>query len=233
MMELIHMTATYSNAMLVAILPQVSDFAMNLDLPGPQPITASQVIEFRPSPYKGEIGGGLMLSNHYWFSYADGHVMSFRSPDNFFGRDDIIENWRRYTGKDNITTNRAIELARQTLCKLGYNVEELHADVPPTSAQFPFDFQGYRIPHFQMRWESEGTNSAGEDSGVSLHFEMNLDKKSFTGMSLISRKLRRPPPKVDVEPELESDYQKRTGVKMFVRTNAPPRLPKPESDNRE
>lgn len=225
-MELIHMTAVYSNAMLVAILPQVSDFAKELDLPIPQPITASQVIEFRPSPYKGEIGGGLMLSNHYWFSYADGHVMSFRSPDRFFGREDLIENWRRFTGKDNMTTNQAIEMARQTLKKLGYKLEELYADAPPTTFHPPFDFQGHHIPHCQIIWDTDKkTNSVGADLSVYLHFEMNLDKKTFTGMSLIGRKLRRPPPKVDVEPELESEYRKKHPVQMFIRSNAPPRFP--------
>jgi hypothetical protein len=224
MMELIHITAVYTNAMLVAILPQVSDFAKKLNLPVPQPITASQVVEFKPSPYKGEIGGGLMLSNHYWFSYADGHVLSFRSPDNFFSEDDPVANWQHYVGKENMTTNQAIELARKTLRDLGYKPEELHADVPPTNVQLPFDYQGKHIPQFQMRWESSETNSAGHETSVSLHFDVNLDKKSFTGMALIGQKLRRPPPKVDVEPELESHFRERTKAKLFIRTNAPARL---------
>jgi len=221
MMELIHMTATYSNAVLVAILPQVSDFAKKLDLPVAQPITANQVVEFGPSPYKGEIGGGLMLSNHYWFSYADGHVMSFRAPDNFFSEDDPVANWQRYVGKENMTTNQAVELARQTLRALGYKPEELHADVAPTSVQLPFDYQGKHIPQFQMRWESSETNSAGHETSVSLHFDVDLDKKAFTGMALIGQKLRRPSPKVDVEPELESHFKERTKAVPFVRTNAP------------
>jgi len=219
------MTAVYSNAVLVAILPQVSDFAKRLNLPIPQPITASQVVEFRPNRYKGEIGGGLMLSNHFWFSYADGHVMSFKSPDNFFSEDDPVANWQHYVGKENMTTNEAIALVRQSLRDLGYDPRELHADGPPTSVQFPFDFQGKHIPQFQMRWESSETNSAGEDTSVSLHFDMDLDKKAFTQIVLISRKLRRPPPKVDVEPELESHFQERSKAIPFVRTDVPARLP--------
>jgi len=62
MMQLIHMTATYSNAMLVAILPHVSDCAKQLDLPITQPITTSQVAHFRPSPYKNIITGGIWLA---------------------------------------------------------------------------------------------------------------------------------------------------------------------------
>jgi hypothetical protein len=39
-----------------------------------------------------------------------------------------------------------------------------------------------------------------------------------------SRKIWRTQPKIDVEPQLESDYQKRIGGKIFVRINAPPRF---------
>jgi len=31
--------------------------------------------------------------------------------------------------------------------------------------------------------------------------------------------------KVDVEPELESDFRKRTGVKLFIRSSAPAHVP--------
>ena len=61
-MELIHMTAAYSNAVLVAILPHVSDFAKKLDLPIPQPITATQVLKSRPSPYQGRVEASEKVS---------------------------------------------------------------------------------------------------------------------------------------------------------------------------
>lgn len=234
MMELIHITAAYSNAVLVAILPQVSDFAKKLNLPVPQPITASQVVHFGIPPRKGEIGGGIWLSNHFWFAYSDGHVDSFRSPDNMFGREDLLENWRQFTGKENMTTNQAIEMARDTLRKLGYNLQELHVDVPPTSVQLPFDYQGYHIPQVQMRWDGpDEADPTGHDLSVHVTFAVNLDKKTITQFTLISGKLRRPPPKVDVEPELESDYLKNHSFKMFTRTNAPPRFPTSEPDKRE
>ena len=228
-MELIHITAAYSNAVLTAILPQVSDFAKQINLQIPLPITAEQVVRFGISPYKGEIGGGIWLSNNYQFSYADGHVMSFRSPDNFFGRDDLLENWQRFTGKENMTTNQAIEMAREALSKLGYKLEELHVDVPPTLVQPPGDFHGHHIPHFQIRWDApEELDSTGHNLTVHVAVEINLDKKSFTGMSIISGKIQRPPPKIDVEPELESEFRKKHSVQMFVRTNAPPRFPVPK-----
>ena len=88
MMEIIHMTAAYSNAVLLAILPHVSDFSKKLGLPLPQPVTAGQVVWFRPSAYKGSVEGGLILSNRYWYAFANGCVQGFRTPDNAFYDDD-------------------------------------------------------------------------------------------------------------------------------------------------
>src|ERR1022692_2479134 len=69
MVELIHMTAAYSNALLVAILPHISGFAAKLDLPVKQPITFSDVTSSSPSPYKGLIADAVLLTNNYWFLF--------------------------------------------------------------------------------------------------------------------------------------------------------------------
>jgi len=85
MEQLIHITATYSNALLVAILPHVSDFSKKLELPIPQPITVAQVRRFNLNPYNGHLSGSVVLTNRYWFAFDEGgYVVSFRSPDNFF-----------------------------------------------------------------------------------------------------------------------------------------------------
>lgn len=225
-MELIHMTATYSNAMLVAILPQVSDFSAKLDLPIQQPITASQVTWFKPSPYKDFIGGGLTLSNGYWFAFNSGYVNGFRSPDNVFTDQDHGANWPKYAyGKDNMTTNDAIALARESLRKLGCTPEMLGCDVPPQSITGPYDTKdGHHVPDCQIRWERYPHPKSAEEQASNdvVTVEINLEKKSLTGLSMISRQLWKSPPKVDVEPELEKDFKKRSLGTMFIRSNAPP-----------
>jgi hypothetical protein len=231
MMELVHMTATYSNAMLVAILPHISDFSKKLDLPIPQPITASQVVWFNPSPYKDFIGGGLVLSNHCWFSYNNGCVQGFRTPDNVFYDQDPAANWPKYAyGKDNMTTNDAIELARESLRKLGYTPELLGCDAPPKSVTGPYDTKdGHHVPDCQIRWESipePKTPEESKDNDI-VTVEINMEKKTITGLNITSRKIWRAPPKVDVEPQLERDFKKqKIGGSMFIRTNAPASLPK-------
>src|SRR6185312_4821041 len=125
-MELIHMTATYSNALLVAIMPHVSDFSKKLELPIPQPVTPAMVREFRPSPYKEFIGGAVILTNGDWFTFNNGAVDGYRSPDNAFKDDAPAENWPKYAyGKDNMTTNDCLALARESLTKIGYKPELL------------------------------------------------------------------------------------------------------------
>ena len=210
----IHVTAAFSNAVLVAILPHISNFAKKLDLPIPQPITASQVAHFNVNPMKGFIGGGLWLTNNYQFAFDNGYVQMFRNlNDNPFLIDDAAQTWPRFAGKDSMTTNDAIELARDTLRKLGYDPKLLRADGPPFSVQGSYDMKaGYHFPYCDIRWD---------DDIVGLHFQIDMNKKVLVGMSISSTNCFRPDPKIDVVPELESEYQRRVREKMFTRTNAP------------
>ena len=46
--KLLHMTLAYSNAVLMVVMTNVSDFAKRLDLPISQPVTTAQVQKFVP-----------------------------------------------------------------------------------------------------------------------------------------------------------------------------------------
>lgn len=106
MEQLIHITATYSNTLLVAILPYVSDCAKKLELPIVQPVTVEQVARFRPSPYKGHMTGAVWLTNGYWFAFTERYVDSFRAPKNwFYELDYALEHITSYMGQTSMTTN--------------------------------------------------------------------------------------------------------------------------------
>jgi len=90
---LIHITATYSNAVLVAILPHLSDCAKSLDLPMSNPITMSEVDDFAPPVYTDVASGAVWLTNHDWFAFTEGCVDGFRTPDNCSLSKILI--WRR------------------------------------------------------------------------------------------------------------------------------------------
>src|SRR5437879_1330548 len=84
MLELFQITAQYSNAVLVAIMPYVADFAKRLDLPLAQPVTVAQVASFRCSPRSDHFGGRVTLTNGYEFSFDRGRISQYRSPKSYF-----------------------------------------------------------------------------------------------------------------------------------------------------
>jgi hypothetical protein len=211
-MELIHMTATYSNAMLVALLPHVSDCAKKLDLPIVQPITLASVEKFNPSPYKDLISGGLGLTNKYWFSFERGYVDMFRSPNDWFYNQEL-EGVERFAGEDNMTTNDAVELARRSFVKLGYRLDELPLTNAPTRIDGPFDTKKIgHVPFCSVVWQT---------NAYTVKFDINLESKTVVGMFLAGTNFWRASPQLGVVPELESDYLKRVEGHMYFRTNAP------------
>lgn len=221
------MTAVYSNAVLVAVLPHFSDVAKKLDLPIAQPITTNQVIWLSPLHIKGRVGCGVVLTNHYWFQFTSGYVASFRSPDDWFAEQDPAANVSHYIGKDNMTTNEAIKFARNSFRKLGCKPKMFHVDASPTKLEGPFDSKkSGHVPYCRIEWESpEATTREEHDHSYKIQFDIDMQRQQVVGMVLISTNFWRPPPKLDVETELESDYQKRISGKMFIRTNAPPHWP--------
>ena len=224
MLPLIHITAAYSNAVLVAVLPHVSDCARQLELPVPQPVTANQVSRFVVDPIQGETGGGLWLTNNYWFRFQNGYVGGFRSPDDWFTMaDEYWDHLERYVGKDNMTTNEAVELARNSFKKLGYAPEEFQVNGPPTFFQGSHDNKKLgHIPYCRVQWETPEPQSQAElDRSYHIRFDIDMQRKQVVGMSLIGKKFSRPDPKIEVAPELEADYRKRIQGKMSMNTNAP------------
>lgn len=237
MIELVHMTAQYSNAVLLAVMPHISDFAAKMDLPIPQPITASQVARSAPLPYAGYVTAGVWLTNGYWFLFhwqGDGHhglVTCFSTPTNWFREQEFSdESIVRYFGSDRMTTNEAIAMARATLKKAGFQPSVTHADEPPTEVQGPSDIKRLKahVPYCQIEWEwPPGEDHLARDHN-NIHVQINTESKTVVGISCTFAVTNRPPTvfvKPSVEPELEKDFRKRTRVPILTETNAPSRQP--------
>ncbi len=207
-MELIHMTAAYSNAVLVALLPHVSECAAKLNLPIKQPVTAGQVVWSGISPYKDWVQGAVVLTNHYWFGVDHrGFVDSFRAPTNWFFEQDPAANFGKYVGRDHMTTDEAIAMARDALRRLGYKPVLTRSDKPPR-LDGPYDVRKDHLPYCRVTW-TEDADKLGPDR---IDVEVNMDTKALVGMSLFFNRTNRLdtiPLKVAVVPELESNYQKR------------------------
>ena len=232
-LELIHITAAYSNAVLLAIITNISDCAKQLDLPTPQPVTISQVQKCLFYPHKGyPAQASVFLTNGMFFMHSHrGYVDSYRSSSNYFfipddwGPEDYIKA-TNYWGRMNMTTNEVVEFARNALRKLGYDPKKMNAAGPPTEFEGPPEFQSHTVPQCRVEW-----NTSDEDEKIFgrqiVRVIVNAETKQILYFYLSSTNAWRTPPKIDVEPELESDFRKRTQGTMFIRSNAPPRRPTP------
>ena len=224
------MTTAYSNALFLLVITNSSNFSQKLDLPITQPITASQALKFKPYPFTTMVGGWLTLKSGHQFWFEHGCVVSYRSPSNYFSMpdewepEDYIKN-TNYWGRMNMTTNEVVEFARNALRKLGYDPGKMNAKGPPTTFEGPFEFKGHTIPHCHVEW-----NTSEEDQKIFgtqiVNICVNAETKQIIQYSVTSTNTWRPDPKLDVVPELETDYRKRTGQSMFIRSNAPPRSPR-------
>src|SRR5690606_13220126 len=107
-MEIIQMTAAYSNAVLLAIMPHITDVAKNLDLPMIRPVQPPHVERFVCDPRKGSIGGWVTLTNGYKFWFLDGHIDMMASPNCYFHLQDPDEIPRFY-GVRRMTEAEAVE----------------------------------------------------------------------------------------------------------------------------
>ncbi len=196
MFQLVHVTALYSNAVLVAILPYFTDVAKKLDLPIPTPIVQAQIRHFFCDPRAGEIGGWVTLTNGYQFWFEKGHVSQFESPHAYFSLQDpdLIPKFR---GKMQMTTNEAVVLAAQTIVKLGYDANVFQRNKLKVTLA-PKD-EGFDIPHCKIQWFSVGMDNR---TNLVAEFEVNLDAKQIEQFAFFGKQFWRDNPEVGIKPDL-------------------------------
>jgi len=193
MLEFIQVTAGYSNAVLVAILPQITEFSDKLNLPVPLPVTAGQVERFNCDPHKGQVGGALRLTNGFEFWYYDGYVKGFASPDCWYGLGRSPAGGERFYGEVKLGLDEAVQLARDSLRRLGYPLPTLYADGTPEVTKPP-RVHSKLIPRYDIRWPEP----AG--GGIALELEVDGEHGRLKGMMIINNDLARDPPPVTARP---------------------------------
>lgn len=86
---------------------------------------------------------------------------------------------------------------------------------------------GGHIPQCRVIWQP--VKDEESDGYSTVKVDINTQDKALVGMYLWFARTNRArlgtTVKVDVEPELESEFRQRTKATMFIRTNAPSRLP--------
>ena len=227
MSDMIHVTLQYSNAVLVALLPHFSDFARKLDLPVPHPITTNHVqrfvtggpvIEGRPIDVKGY----LVLTNGYEFWYSWGHVEDFRSPRDYFTVQEV-ERVPEFFGALRLDRSEAVDLARKALKNVGYAERLPMLRKKPSEVRGPKRFKGHVIPHYRITWKAKDRGQG------TVHVHVDGEHGVVTGLFTASTNLWRTPPKIPIQPELESEYRRRVmeGRQIHRRDPPPKRRPSP------
>jgi hypothetical protein len=201
MTELVQITAQYSNAVLVAVLPYVSDFAHRLNLPIPSPVVPSHVIEFKCDPRKGQIGGLVTLTNGFHFAFLDGHISSYRSPRSYFSLQDP-DRIPKFYGPVKLREAEALAKARDAIKRLGYAEDELPARQPPKVTR-PEKIGVGHVARYRFQWLDPNWNASPAIAGITpalLDIEVDASTGQIQMLSLAGQNLHRPPPKVDVSP---------------------------------
>lgn len=198
--ELLEVTAAYSNAVLVAIMPHVSDFSKALDLPVPQPVTISQVAKFGCSPRADHLGGRLILTNGYSFTFDMGAVVLYRSPHSYFSLQDP-NRVPEFYGVVKVKQTEAVRIAQNALKRLGYKEAELHFDQTPKVTP-PKRNEGREIARYLVEWIDKDQVTAG---GIPLErtaVEIDASTGRIEMLGIQGRNARRPDPKISVQPKV-------------------------------
>ena len=188
---MVRITADYSNAVLVAILPFVSDVAERLNLPVPHPVTAAQVLDCSIPP-SGKPEAQVILRGGWCFAFKQGYVQTIQSPHCYSvlqNPDDIP----LFYGEVRMTKPEAVRLARDTLKKLGIPLESVFAEQDP-EVSGPQTIGTNTVPHYQVVWHHPR-------GGRSVSMEINGNLKRVERICLRNESLERPPPKVSVTPQ--------------------------------
>ncbi|MDH7502106.1 MAG: hypothetical protein QHJ82_05240 [Verrucomicrobiota bacterium] len=228
MADMIHVTLQYSDAVLTALLPIFSDFAKKLELPVPVPITVGHVQHFNTRGpvipgYPIDVRGYLVLTNGWRFWYALGHVDSFESPENFYTLQDL-DRVPEYVGTLKMSKREAVKLARDTLKKMDYAEKLPQTSKQPKKVAGPLKWRGETLPYYEVEWKWK----TGDKERV-IRFNIDGQERKVTKFFSATTNLWSEAPRVDVVPELESEYRKRVmeGKQIHRRDPPPARLPPP------
>lgn len=176
----------YASAVLLAILPAISQFGDRLQLDLPVPLLTQHVANYVPHRIPGQFGGLVVLNSGHRFLYQGGIVQTFESPDCFSTLQDPQEAWR-FVGESKLTADQAEGIARASLKRLGHDPGQCFIMPKPTLAA-PQSLGNQVIPHFLFTW-IDPRNGTGR-----IIVEVNGRTKRIERLQVQAPELQRPPP---------------------------------------
>lgn len=192
MLQFVQITAQYSNAVLIAILPQVSDFVRRAEIPVPTPITLQEIAQFRCSPLAHDMGGAITLTNGLWVLYMQGHVYDLRTPRSYYHLQDA-RYIPKFYGRLNLTKDEALQFSRAAIRRLGYSLKETFTDQEP-EIEMPIKIRTNVVPYYRFEWLDPVFGK------TAVRVELNAEAKRIEEIRLSSPFFWRAPPKIAERP---------------------------------
>ena len=202
--EMIRVTVEYSNAVLLAVMPYVSDCAQKLNLPVPHPTTTAHVLKCAVVPIR-DAGQSVMIQGEWVFWFGMGHFKGFQGPHAYFSLQDP-DQIPNFYGTNRISKEEAVALARHTISKLGVKLDTIFAEQEPRVTG-PLTLGTNLVPRFRIEWLDP--RSGSDSVNVEIDGQMRrVERLSLSGTmgpdvtqlftNLPTPPLRgRPPPQVN------------------------------------
>ncbi|MDQ6632905.1 MAG: hypothetical protein M3Y82_14310 [Verrucomicrobiota bacterium] len=193
-------TVNFSNAVVVAMLPYISDVAKKLELPLPLPVTRQPIAEGGPNSMfenrNGQMGGcGFVLKEGWIFGFDWGYFDHFETPHSYYTLQDP-DDIPKFVGKVRMTKDEAVQMARDTLRKLEIPLEAVFAEQEPRVTLPPKTRTGI-VPHYRIEWLDP------RGGWTSVDIEVDAEAKHVELINIgFNANLRRPWPKFGVAPVL-------------------------------
>lgn len=194
--EFYHVTVQYSNAVLLAILPHVGEFAAKVDKPAGE-FNTNSVRRLFLNQKKGDMGGSIEFTNGCAFGFQHGYISYFATPHAYTLEQDP-EQIPTYYGPVRMTKAEAIAFARKTILRLGYSLESVFADLEPETV-LPEKIGKNVIPIYELKWRDPR-------GGMCVEFEINASERALKKVRLWSHNLDRLPFSIPVEAPSRSDH---------------------------
>ena len=201
--EAIRVTAEYSNALLLATLPYFSDYAQKMDLPVPHPTRVADVAIFKVVPIRDAgISIGIKGTNGVWGLWCvEGCINGFEGPHSYFALQDP-DAIRGFYGSVRMSKDQAVQLARETIRKLGIPLESVFAEQEPRVI-LPERIGTNLVPHYRIEWD----HPAG--GGHAVDVEVNGDARRVERFYMSSAASRQSLPRISFKTAIDPPVQQR------------------------
>jgi hypothetical protein len=194
--EYVRVTPEYSNAVLFAVLPYISEVAEKLDLPVQHPVTGREVVSCSVLPNR-RVEAAVRVRGGWDFGFKGGYVETIQGPHCYSMLQDP-DKIAPFFGKLKMSKAEAVACARDALKRLGIPLESVFAEQEP-QVEGPHSIGTNTVPHYQVVWPDPR-------GGPSVEVEVDGNLRRLERLCLRNKVLERAPPKLTVTPPHDPNY---------------------------